>query len=174
MVTGDFIRFCFRPVNILFYFMSETIDIKGFSQMVLGTVILVWSWCKLGLIVTPVRILLLLFFLFGAVLICMALMIFASTFGFMGGETNAAVFMASDLKGYGEYPLTIFNKFLRFIFTFCIPIGFIAYYPSCFFMFGRDQVSVLTYLSPLFGIVFFVLASKFWIYYANRYAGTGS
>ena len=49
VVTGDFIRYCFRPVNILFYYMSEVIDVKGFSQLGLGSIILIWSWNRIGI-----------------------------------------------------------------------------------------------------------------------------
>lgn len=98
VVTGEFIRYCFRPVSILFYFMSETVDVKGFSQMALGAVVLGMAWKKLAVPVSLPVICMFFFLLLGAVFICMALIILSSTFGFMGGATNAAVFLASDFK----------------------------------------------------------------------------
>ena len=174
VVTGDFIKYCFRPVNVLFYYMSETVDVKGFSQYILGLVILIVSWKRLMIAVSVLNILMFLVFGVGAVLICMALIILSSTFGFMGGGTNAAVFLASDLKGYGQYPLTIFNKVFKIIFTFVIPIGFIAYYPASYFLGNEGGSEVLTYLSPLIGLLFFLLSCKIWEHFAERYAGTGS
>lgn len=174
VVTGDFIKYCFRPVNVLFYYMSETVDVKGFSQFILGLVILIVSWKRLMIAVSVLNILMFLVFWIGAVLICMALIILSSTFGFMGGGTNAAVFLASDLKGYGQYPLTIFNKVFKIIFTFVIPIGFIAYYPASYFLGNEGGSQVLTYLSPIIGLVFFLLSCRIWEHFAERYAGTGS
>lgn len=173
VVTGDFIKYCFRPVNMLFYFMSERVDVKGFSQFGIGTVILIMAWRRLQIPITALNMLMFLVLWLGAVLICMALIILSSTFGFMGGATNEAVFLASDLKGYGSYPLTIFNKGLRFVFTFLLPIGFIAYYPANYFL-NRDRSSVLTYLSPVIGAVFFLISCRIWEYFAQKYAGTGS
>lgn len=174
VVTGDFIRYCFRPMNILFYYMSEMIDIKGFSQLGLGTAILIWSWSKLNIPLSFINIVMFIILMSAAVLICMALMISSSALGFMGGGSNSLLFVASDLKGYGSYPLTIFNKAFKILFTFIIPIGFIAYYPAKYFLSTNEDISYLTYLSPIIGIVFFYMSCKLWIACANRYSGTGS
>ena len=174
VVNGDFIKYCFRPINVLFYFMSERVDVKGISQFGIGTAILVIAWNRLSIPVNMMNLIMFLVFWIGAVLICMALIILSSTFGFMGGGTNAAVFLASDLKGYGSYPLTIFNKLLKFIFTFILPIGFVAYYPASYFLGIREGNTVLTYLSPFIGAAFFWISCKIWEFFAERYAGTGS
>lgn len=173
VVTGEFIKYCFRPVNMLFYYMSERVDVKGFSQFGIGTVILIMAWRKLEIPLTVMNIIMFMILWIGAVLICMALIVLSSTFGFMGGGTNAAVFLASDLKGYGSYPLTIFNHVLRFLFTFILPIGFIAYYPASYFW-GNKNGGILTYLSALIGAVFFWISCRIWEHFAQRYAGTGS
>ena len=174
IVTGDFIKYCFRPINVLFYYMSERVDVKGFSQFGIGLVLLVIAWRRLAIPLTVFNLIMFLILWIGAVLICMALIVLSSTFGFMGGGTNAAVFLASDLKGYGRYPLTIFNKVLKFLFTFILPIGFIAYYPAGFFFGRQGSDTILTYISPIIGVVFFWVSCKIWEYFAQRYAGTGS
>ena len=104
----------------------------------------------------------------------MAMMISSSALGFLGGASNSLMFVASQLKGYGSYPLTIFNKFFKVLFTFLIPVGFIAYYPAQYFLRGKSEISILTYFSPLIGIVFFYISCRIWIACANHYSGTGS
>lgn len=109
-----------------------------------------------------------------ASLICMALMISSSALGFLGGGSNSLMFLASDLKVYAGYPLTIFNKFFKILFTFLIPIGFIAYYPAQYFLTSNAEISILTYLSPVISIIFFWISCKIWIRCADNYSGTGS
>lgn len=174
IVSGNFIRYCFRPVNILFYYMSEMIDIKGFSQFGIGMAVVIWAWHRLAIPLTAWNLFMAFFLWIGAAFICMALIILSSACGFMGGGTNAAIYLASDLKSYGKYPLTIFNKAFRILFTIVIPIGFIAYYPASYFLNDRSEVSLLTYFSPLIGFVAFLLASRVWMHFANHYSGTGS
>lgn len=174
VVSGEFLKYCFRPVNILFYYMSETVDVKGFSQAVLGIVFLAYGWKQQMLPVTVKSICLLLFFLFGAVLICMGLIILSSACGFLGGGTNAAMFLASQLKGYSRYPLSIFGKGIRFLFTTVIPVGFVAYYPVSYFLPDKGTNPLLAGISPVVGIIFFLFSCKVWTLCGERYAGTGS
>ena len=76
-------------------------------------------------------------------------------------------------KDYARYPLTIFSPVFRFIFTFMIPIAFIAYYPSLVIL-RPDEVPLLSWLSPLIGCLFFWMSYRLWMYRAMKYSGTGS
>ena len=76
-------------------------------------------------------------------------------------------------KDYARYPITIFSPVFRFLFTFVMPIAFIAYYPSLVIL-RPDQVPILSYISPVIGIVFFIASYKLWMFGATRYSGTGS
>lgn len=174
VVSGEFLKYCFRPVNILFYYMSETVDVKGFTRAVLGIAFLAYAWKKQQLPVTISSMALLLFFLLGAVLICMGLLILSSACGFMGGGTNSAMFLASQLKDYSRYPLSIFGRGIRFLFTTVIPVGFVAYYPVSYFLPDKGTHPVLVGLSPVIGVVFFAVSCRIWVACAERYAGTGS
>ena len=35
---GDFVKYCFRPINLWFYYVSEVFDVKGLGQLVFGFV----------------------------------------------------------------------------------------------------------------------------------------
>ena len=117
--SGDFIKYCFRPINLFFYYQSEIFDIKGLGQFAFGIGTLAYAWGKIGL------------------------------------------------------PITIFSPVFRFIFTFIIPIAFIAYYPSLVIL-RPDEIPILSWISPLIGGLFFWLSYKFWMYGAIKYSGTGS
>ena len=80
---------------------------------------------------------------------------------------------AFRMREYGQYPTSIFNGLLRFIFTYVIPIGFMAFYQSQLFL-RPDQVSWLVWLSPLVGFALFALAYQVWTWGVNSYTGTGS
>ena len=81
--------------------------------------------------------------------------------------------MAFKFTDYAKYPASIYNKVFRIVFTFIIPIAFIAYYPSLIFL-RPDNVPILTYLSPVIGIIFFYISYKIWMKGARSYSGTGS
>lgn len=61
----------------------------------------------------------------------------------------------------------------RFAFTFIIPVGFVAFYPSQLFL-RPEEVSPLIYFSPIVGIALFALTYWIWTKGVNPYTGTGS
>ena len=171
--SGDFIKYCFRPINLFFYYESEIFDAKGLGQFAFGIGTLIYSWAKLGIAVTPFAILKLIVFLAGASLIMAALQTAAAASCFWIENSFYVLDLAYRFRDYAKYPITIFSPVFRFIFTFIIPIAFIAYYPGLVVL-RQNEVPLLSWLSPLIGCVFFFLAYKLWMYGASRFNGTGS
>ena len=171
--SGDFIKYCFRPINLFFYYQSEVFDIKGLGQLAFGIGTLIYSWIKLGLGFTPLMLLKTIVFLITASLIMMALQNAAAATCFWIQNSFYLLDLTLKFKDYAKYPVTIFSPVFRFIFTFIIPIAFIAYYPSLVIL-RPDEVPLLSWLSPLFGCAFFWLSYKLWMFGAMKYSGTGS
>ena len=171
--SGEFIKYCFRPINIFFYFISEVFDIKGLGQLAFGIGTLIYAWHGLAIPVTPLVILELVVFLFAASLFMIAIMNFAAATCFWIINSGYVMVIMFRFKDYAKYPASIFNGFFRILFTFVIPIAFIAYYPSLAVL-RPENVPLLTWLSPLIGLVFFYLSYKFWMLGARKYDGTGS
>ncbi len=171
--SGDFIKYCFRPINLFFYFQSEVFDVKGLGQLAFGLGTLIYAWVKLGLGFSVLMILKMIVFLLTASLIMIALQNAAAATCFWIQNSFYVLDLVMRFKDYAKYPITIFNSVFRFIFTFVIPIAFIAYYPSLVIL-RPDAVPVLSWISPVIGLVFFWLSYRFWMFGALKYSGTGS
>lgn len=170
---GDFIKYCFRPINLFFYYQSEIFDIKGLGQLAFGIATLVYSWSKLALPVSPLIIFKLIIYLITASLFMMAMQNAAAATCFWIENSFYILDLANRLKDYAKYPVSIFNPVFKFIFTFILPIAFIAYYPSLVIL-RPDSIPVLSYLAPVIGVAFFYLSYKFWMLGALKSNGTGS
>ena len=171
--TGDFIKYCFRPINIFFYFISEVFDVKGLGQLCFGVGTLVYAWSHLAIPVTFVTIMQTVLYLLAASLFMIAIMNFAAATCFWIQNSGYVMVIMFRFKDFAKYPASIFNTVFRVIFTFVIPIAFIAYYPSLVVL-RPDNVPLLSWLSPLIGLAFFYLSYKFWMLGARKYDGTGS
>ena len=171
--TGDFIKYCFRPINLFFYYQSEVFEDKGLGQLAFGVGTLAYSWIKLGLGFSPLMLLKVIVFLITASLVMIALQNAAAATCFWIVNSFYILDLTLKFKDYAKYPVTIFSPVFRFIFTFLMPIAFIAYYPSLVIL-RPDVVPLLSWLSPIFGIVFFFLSYKLWMFGAMKYSGTGS
>jgi ABC-2 type transport system permease protein len=174
IADGSFIKYYLKPLNIMFYFMSERMDIKGFSQLGLGLAALIYASYQLGLDWTPARMFLLIMALLGSSLVASSIMIIAGSTGFwMVSGSLPVLNLARRIRDFAPFPTSIFDGFFRLVFTFVIPIGFVAFYPAQLFL-KPDNIPLLAYLSPLMGVGFFMLACLVWKKGVDSYAGTGS
>lgn len=171
--SGDFIKYCFRPINIFFYYISEVFDVKGLGQLAFGVGTLVYAWIRAGIPVSPAIILMTVVSLFAASLFMIAIMNAAAATCFWIRGSGMVMVLMFKFKDYARYPITIFQGVFRILFTFVIPIGFIAYYPSLTVI-RPDECGLLSFLSLPLGVVFFYLSYRFWMLGARKYSGTGS
>lgn len=171
--SGDFIKYRFRPINLFFYYQSEIFDVKGLGQLAFGIGTLIYAWINIDLGFSFFVLLKLIVFLITASLIMMALQNAAAATCFWTQNSFYLMDLVLKFKDYARYPITIFSPVFRFIFTFLIPIAFIAYYPSLVIL-RPDAVPILSWLSPVIGCIFFWLSYKLWMLGATKYSGTGS
>jgi ABC-2 type transport system permease protein len=164
--SGEFLKYYFRPLNMLFYYVSDKFDIKGLTQLAAGIILLVYASIQLGLEWSAVKLFLLLIAMFG-----IAMMAGCTAFWIINSYPVLA--LAWKLREFAPYPITIFDGAFRFAFTFLLPIGFIAFYPAQFFL-RPDEISPWIYLSPVIGIALFALMYRVWTLGVNSYTGTGS
>jgi ABC-2 type transport system permease protein len=171
--SGEFIKYYFRPINMMFYFLSEIFDLKGLTQLVLGIVALVYASIQLHIVWTLPRLVLLFITVFSSSLVITSIMTIAACSSFWIVNSFPILALAFRLKEFSPYPLTIFNGIFKFIFTYMLPLGFIAFYPAQLFL-RPGEASVLVYISPLVGIGLFAVAYLVWQKGVNSWTGTGS
>jgi len=147
--------------------------LKGLGQLVFGIGTLCFAWSKLQIPLTFLNVFLVIVAIISASLVMTGLMVIASASAFWIIYSTAVLNVFNKLKDFSSYPVTIFNNIFKFIFTFIIPISFVSYYPSQFFL-RPDSVSSLAIISPLMGIVFFTICYLIWIKGTKSYSGTGS
>lgn len=171
--SGDFIKYYFRPINIFFYYISEVFDLKGLGQLVFGITAMVYAWTKLALPISFLIIVKLIIALISASLFMIGIMNLAAASCFYFINSGFLLVTAQRIIECAKYPVTVFSRGFRFFFTFLIPLAFIAYYPSLLFV-KPERASILSWLTPVFGVAFFYLSYKVWVLGANHYNGTGS
>jgi ABC-2 type transport system permease protein len=173
VTEGTFLKYYFRPLNMMFYYVSEMFDLKGLTQLAAGIVLLIYASIQLKIDWTLARLVMLLVALFSASLVQIAVIVGSSCAAFWVMNSWPVLSLAWKLREFSPYPMSIFDGVFRFIFTFVVPIGFVAFYPSQIFL-RPEHVAPLVYLSPLVGIGMFALAYRIWTVGVNTYTGTGS
>lgn len=171
--SGAFIKYYFKPLNIMFYYMSEMVDLKGLAQLLLGGSLLFWAGANLSLQWDILKIGALLFLLASASLIMIGLMLAAASTAFWIVNSFAVMALINRFREYARYPLTIFDGVFRFIFSFIIPIGFISFYPVQWLI-HSNEAGWLVFLTPFVGVGFFLLGCGVWSLGVRRWNATGT
>ena len=170
---GTFLKYYFRPLNMMFYYMSEIFDLKGLTQLAAGVALLIYASGQLHLVWSPLQIVLLLLTLFSASLVQISITLLAGCAAFWVLDSYPVLGLARKLREYAPYPMDIFNGAFRFTFTYIIPLGFVAFYPSQLFL-HSESISPIIYFSPIIGVGLFALTYWVWTLGVNSYTGTGS
>lgn len=173
LVDGSFIKYYFKPLDTMFYYMSEIFDLKGLGQLILSIIILIYASNNLSITWDFPRVLLFIVLFFSSSIVIISLMLIAASIGFFNIFTTSLMQAIYNLRDFARYPITIFNKLFRYIFTFVLPIGLISYYPLQIF-FRPQEVPIVLFFSPLIGFGLFFLARIIWKQGVNTYSGTGS
>jgi len=173
VAEGTFLKYYFRPLNMMFYYMSEMFDLKGLTQFFVGIILLIYASVQLNLDWSLLRLGLLLLTLFSAALVQISIIVAATCAAFWVINAWPVLGLAWKLREFSPYPMSIFDGAFRFVFTFVIPIGFVAFYPSQLFL-RPEEISPLIYFSPIIGIGMFAVTYWIWTKGVNSYTGTGS
>jgi len=80
------------------------------------------------------------------------------------------------MSTFGNYPLSIVPKFVQGLFTFLLPLAFVAYFPAEVVL-GiapkHGAMSIVVHWSPLAGFALFLVARRVWNYSLRHYATAG-
>lgn len=171
--SGEFIKYYFRPINMLFYYLTEVFDLKSIGTLAINIAIMVISIRKLGLHFGAAQIILLVCLIIGASMVMISLMLATASLSFFIIAAINAIEFVNNFRDLARFPLNIYDKALRFLFTFILPIGFIAYYPTRIILWP-ESISPIFYFTPLLGTVMFFFAYQVWKKGVNSYSGTGS
>ncbi len=175
--TGRFDIVLIRPMNALLYTMLGRPTIAYFGHLLVGIIVFGMCFSNLNIEWSFLKVLFLILTIVGAALIYAAMYLITGTLSFwiVRMDTVLETFMISG--DFIHYPVNIYAKFIQFILTFVLPYAFVNYYPAHYLLDKSGDAlfhPVLQYLTPVVGIVMFILAYRFWKIGVNRYESTGS
>lgn len=178
IASGEFDAILTRPVNSLFYYMFRVFSTGYIGNLLVAGSMLVFAWVKLGIAVSVAKIGFLLLFIFGGVLIQSAIYIIAATpnFWFIKGDAFTSLVLFGS-GSFVDYPLSIYKLPVQIALSFIIPYGFVNFFPAQYFLTKNDFLffpPAVQYLTPVVGIVFFLIAYKLWHIGIDHYQSTGS
>lgn len=168
---GDFDKILLRPIHPLISIIGSSSEFTSLGYFGLGLFMTIIMLIKLAIPVTFILIFKIIFFsIIGAAIIGAINTIF-SIASFWTYKSNEVIWTFYKIYTFAQYPIDIYNGFIKFLITYILPYIFVAYYPTMNYL-GMDKYMI--YLSPVVAIVLWIIAVNVWNWALKKYRSTGN
>lgn len=134
VINGDFDRYMLRPMNIFFQVIAEKLQPDALGELLVGTILVVYSAAKGVVVLDAVHIGLFVVSVLAGALIYTAIKLLFASLAFWIKRSGPFLQLAYDMAEFAKYPTEIYAKALRFVITWVIPFAFVAYLPAGYFL----------------------------------------
>ena len=171
--NGELDRYLLKPMNSLVHLSIMRLDDDGLGDLATGVALLAYSSGALGIAWTAQNILVFTALALGSLLVWFSLNIMAASMAFWMITVRSLMDVIWNVSRFAEYPLNIYNATIVWVLTYVLPLGFVSFYPSQYFL-GNGEWMVYAYATPFVGLLMFALAYAFWSYGLKNYSSTGT
>ena len=169
---GSFDLILLRPIHPIISIMSKSQSLTAFGYIVIGLTVSIISLIKLNIIINLQTILFILFItLIGEIIIGAIITILCVT-SFWVMDSNEIMWSAFTMYKFSEYPLSVYNNFIKFILVFILPFAFVSFFPASYLL-NRDY-GIFSFIAPIIAILLWFVAVKFWNWGLKYYKSSGS
>ena len=173
IISGDFDLLLIRPRNLYLQIFGSEISYEKFSRVLISFLIFIYSSIKVINNFTVLKIVLLINMLVSSIIIYISLFIIGAAVCFVTiqGLEFLNIF-TNGSRQVGQYPMGIYKKIVRIIFTFIIPLTLINYYPVKYL---TDKTTDVLYIFiPMLTIILLLISILSFNKGVTKYCSTGS
>lgn len=173
IIKGDFDILLIRPRNIYLQIFGSDVCYEKLSRVLTAFGLFIYSSINLIGKFSFGKVLLLFNMFLGGVMLFLGLFIMGATMCFYTIQGLEVVnIITNGSKQFAEYPMRIYRRALRLVFTFVIPITIINYYPINYLI-GKTNNLLYVFL-PLVSFIILYLSTKIFNFGISKYHSTGS
>jgi ABC-2 type transport system permease protein len=175
---GQFDQLLLRPVNITLQVMGSRFVLRRLGKITEGLTIFIYGLTQIDINWSVIQIAYIPIVFISEVLFFGSLFIIGATTTFWTMERleilNIFTYGGSEIMAY---PMHIFPRPIRMMFTYLVPAIFISYYPATFILNKPNPLNAppfFAFLAPLVAAVTMIIALRFWEFGVKNYQSTGS
>lgn len=169
--NGEFDKILLRPVHPLISIIGASREFISIVDFFIGLGITIYMLYRLSIPITILLIMKIVFFSIVGALIIGAILTVFSILSFWTYRSNEVIWSFYRMYTFTEYPINIYNGFIKILITVILPFAFVAYYPTMDYL-GLNHYMI--YLAPIIAIVLWIIAIKLWNFALNKYRSTGT
>ena len=175
---GRFDQLLLRPINITLQVLGSRFVLRRLGKMIEGLLIFAYGLSQIRVTWTSIKAIYIPILVVSQVLFFGSLFITGATTTFWTTERleilNIFTYGGSEIM---SYPMHIFPRPIRLLFTFLVPAIFMSYFPAVFILDKPDPLHAppfVSFLAPLIATMMLTLALRFWRFGIRNYQSTGS
>lgn len=171
--NGNFDLLLVRPENIFIQIFGSKIEVARIGKIIYGIIIFIIASIKLNIVFNIQTIFMIAGMIIGCTAIFTSIFILGASLCFITIEgLEVANVFTYGTRDFAQYPIGIYNKFVKMFFTYIIPIGLVNYYPLMVLL-GKQVPTYYMYL-PYVAILTLVPAVLIFNMGVSKYKSTGS
>lgn len=173
IVKGNFDILLVRPRNIFIQVFGSDVCYEKFSRVIVALGLYIYSSFKVVSNFSIDKVLLLILMILGCVIIFLSIFILGASFCFITIQGLEFINIFTDgSRQLSQYPMGIYKKIVRVIFTYVIPITLVNYYPIKYL---TNEVNNYFYIFlPLLSIIFLIFSIFIFNLGVKKYSSSGS
>ena len=173
IINGSFDILLIRPSSLFIQILGSDIAYEKIGRVIVSLLMFIYSASNVIKDITILKILLLIFMVIGCVLIILSVFIFGASLTFKTVQGLEAInIITNGTRQVGQYPMGIYKKLIRIIFTIIIPITLVNYYPIDYLS-GRVN-NILYVFMPLLTFIMFFISNGIFNLSLKNYFSSGS
>lgn len=174
---GTFDLVLIRPRGTLFQVVTTEFQIRRLGRLVQAVAVLVYALTRLHVDWTVGRVVMLPVSIVASTAIFAAVWVAAICIVFWSveGSESANTFTHGG-SFFSQYPINVYETWLRRLFAFVIPMAFVAYFPALYILGKPDPLGLpqwLQYCSPVVAAAACVVAGLVWRFAVRHYRSGG-
>jgi ABC-2 type transport system permease protein len=173
VISGSFLKYKIRPINPLFHFFAEAVDLRSVITVILGLMILVNSAADLGYSWALKNILLISIFSILSAALLAGFIILTSAMAFWFTISNPLLGFLASMHGIAHFPMTIYGRAMGAFLSIVVPIAFMSFYP-CAILLGKIDGYTHIYQMLAVIVVLWVVATRLWLKGVQHYELSGT
>jgi ABC-2 type transport system permease protein len=176
--AGDFDRLLLRPRSTALQLLAQEVTLRRIGRLTQGLIVLGYAAFAGTIDWTVARGVLLLVSIACGVCAFLGTVVLQATSAFWTVDA-LEVWNAFTHGGLAmsQYPLAIYRRWFRAVFTFVIPLGCVVYFPGVVILGRVDPLGTpgfVGWIAPLAGPVFLMVCLQVWRFGVRHYRSTGS
>lgn len=172
---GTFDNLLTRPINPYLNLAAQQFNVGYLGHIVVSGAILVWALGNLHVAWSWSSVIFLVLAIVGASLIQAAVLTLLGAWSFTFVRATFLFGFAGTLRTFVTYPITIYSAAIQVMLTVAIPFAFVNFYPAAVLLDQEGQLfpGWIGWLTPLVGVLVFLVAYRVWMRGVNRYSSAG-